>query len=284
MNGIIKYKHMLDIRLITIKCYKNYFQCFQKKTFHKTVPLKNKQSSIMPLLYENVIIEKSLILNNNKGKTGVYRWTNLVNSKTYIGSANNLTIRFWVYFSINRLTSSNMTIYKAILKYGYENFKLEILEYCNPDIVLSREQYYIDLYKPEYNKLSIAGSTLGYKHTAETLEKFNTRKFSDKALINLAKAATGRILSEQTKAKISNARKGIKLSNETRNKLSIILGKRYGVSVEVTNIISGEIKQYTTLTIAASTLGVTRTAVKKAMVSCRLLKKIYIVKPIYKKN
>jgi hypothetical protein len=37
-----------------------------------------------------------------------------------------------------------MVIYKAILKYGYSDWKLEILEYCDPKDVLVREQYYID--------------------------------------------------------------------------------------------------------------------------------------------
>jgi len=105
----------------------------------------------------------------NKGKTGIYRGTNLINSKTYIGSANDLRTRFGVYFSTRRLINSNMDVYKAILKYGYANFKLEIIEYCNSNVVLLREQYYIDLLKPEYNILSITGSTLGYKHTKETL-------------------------------------------------------------------------------------------------------------------
>ena len=41
-----------------------------------------------------------------------------------------------MYFSDKRIRSSNMAIYKAILKYGLENFKLEILEYCNSDILL----------------------------------------------------------------------------------------------------------------------------------------------------
>lgn len=187
----------------------------------------------------------------NKGKTGVYRWTKLVNSKTYIGSANDLTIRFWVYFSISRLTSSSMTIYKAILKYGCANFKLEILEYCDPNIVLLREQYYLDLLKPEYNILSVAGYTSGYKHTAETLEKFKTREFSSETLANLTEAAKGRVLSKEVRAKISVARRGIKLSYETRAKLSAIGAAKKGVAVEVTNIISCEIKQYATLTLAA---------------------------------
>lgn len=30
---------------------------------------------------------KAIILKDNKGKTGIYRWVNLINGKTYIGSA-----------------------------------------------------------------------------------------------------------------------------------------------------------------------------------------------------
>jgi hypothetical protein len=31
--------------------------------------------------------------------------------------------------------------FKALLKYGYSRFKLEILEYCDPSNVIEREQY-----------------------------------------------------------------------------------------------------------------------------------------------
>ena len=58
-----------------------------------------------------------------------------------------------------------MLIEKALLKYGYSNFKLEILEYCDKDEVLSREQYYLDFLKPEYNILKQAGSSLGFTHS-----------------------------------------------------------------------------------------------------------------------
>lgn len=92
---------------------------FHKKTYHTTTKVR------YPLVvYNDVSLEKASILKNNKGKSGVYRWTNLVNSKTYVGSANDLRSRFWVYFSFRRLASSRMPIYKAILKYGYANFKL----------------------------------------------------------------------------------------------------------------------------------------------------------------
>lgn len=206
----------------------------------------------------------------------------MVNSKSYIGSANDLRTRLYVYFSVNRLTKSKMTIYKAILKYGYKNFRLDIIEYCNANVLLEREQYYIDLLKPEYNNLSIAGSSFGYKHTSDTLEKFSLRKISDITRANLAKAATNRVLSEEVKAKISLARKGIKLSDEIKAKLSAIGAAREGVAIEVINVSSGEIKQYPTLTLAGIALGVSRTAIRKSMVSGVPIKNTYIIKPISK--
>lgn len=53
-----------------------------------------------------------------------------------------------------------MIICRALLKYGYSEFKLEILEFCDADVLISREQYYIDELKPEFNILKIAGSIL----------------------------------------------------------------------------------------------------------------------------
>ena len=44
-------------------------------------------------------------------------------------------------------------VYSALLKYGYSNFKLEVLEYCDSEVLLSKEQEYLDIYCPEYNIL-----------------------------------------------------------------------------------------------------------------------------------
>jgi hypothetical protein len=71
------------------------------------------------------------------------------------------------------LMRNNQTINKALLKYGYANFSLEILEYCEPEDCIKKEQYYIDLLKPEYNILKVAGSLLGYLHTEESKKKIS---------------------------------------------------------------------------------------------------------------
>ena len=55
--------------------------------------VNNKVVSVL-LAYDNAIENKSKILKENKDKTGVYRWTNLIYDKTYVGSGNDSRRRF----------------------------------------------------------------------------------------------------------------------------------------------------------------------------------------------
>lgn len=80
------------------------------------------------------------------------------------------------------------------MKYGYSNFKLDILEYCDPKELLIREQYYLDLYSPDYNILKTAGSSLGFKHSEETLLKFKLRELSKEHLEFLRKSGTANLI------------------------------------------------------------------------------------------
>ena len=134
------------------------------------------------IVYINADIQKLAILKDNKGKSGIYLWKNENNGKLYVGSSQDLARRLKQYYNFNFLTKySNMNINKALLKYGYSSFSLYILEYCDgstKENIIKREQYYIDLLKPEYNILKIAGSSLGFKHTEESLAKMIGEKKS----------------------------------------------------------------------------------------------------------
>jgi len=44
-----------------------------------------------------------------------------------------------------------MPICRALIKYGYSEFSLEILEYCAPEVRFEREYHYIKVLNPEYN-------------------------------------------------------------------------------------------------------------------------------------
>ena len=74
-----------------------------------------------------------------------------------------------------------MAIDRALLKHGYSNFTLEIIEYCEPSDVIDREQFYLDLLCPEYNVLKTAGSSWGFKHSEETKQKMSEAKKGNKA-------------------------------------------------------------------------------------------------------
>ena len=126
------------------------------------------------VVYSNADIMKSQIVKDNKNKSGIYLWTNIISGKTYVGSSINLSQRFKSYFTYSHISDpkrSNSLIHRALIKYGYSNFQLEILEYCETTLCQQLEQHYIDLLQPEYNILKIAGSSKGFKHTEKALKK-----------------------------------------------------------------------------------------------------------------
>jgi group I intron endonuclease len=108
-----------------------------------------------------------------------------------------------------------MVINRALKKYSHSKFSLEILEYCAQSDVIAREQYYFDLLNPEYNVLQVAGSSLGFKHSEETLKKFRERKYSEETRAKLSEAHKGKPLSEKALEKL----RGRKFSEETKAKM-----------------------------------------------------------------
>jgi len=79
-----------------------------------------------------------------------------------------LTDYYSIRFLKKEIKKNNSIIYRSLVKHGYSSFSLEILEYCEPKNCIEREQYYLDLLKPEYNILKNAGSSLGFKHSEES--------------------------------------------------------------------------------------------------------------------
>ena len=92
--------------------------------------------------YYNVDTDKINIFTDNRNKIGVYRWINNLNGNTYIGSSINLSVRFYTYYSLRSLAKSNRPMERALLKYGFSNFSLEILEYCNSEDLLKKNNIF----------------------------------------------------------------------------------------------------------------------------------------------
>jgi hypothetical protein len=93
--------------------------------------------------------------------SGIYKVVNAINNKFYIGSTTRLSARKAEHRYKAKCKMGNSIIRNAVLKYGEENFKFEILERLEfgtwadknyiDDLLSCREQYYVDTLKPEYN-------------------------------------------------------------------------------------------------------------------------------------
>lgn len=77
---------------------------------------------------------------------GIYKITNNLSGKIYIGQSNNIERRWKEHCAPNRWKTSENYIDVAIHKYGKENFSLEVLEECSIAQLNEREQYWIAYY------------------------------------------------------------------------------------------------------------------------------------------
>jgi group I intron endonuclease len=124
--------------------------------------------------YDDAYNMKKEIYLENLNKSGIYMLTNKLTNDIYVGQSINLSKRFRNYFNINYIKSKeNFKINKALIKYGYLNFSITILEYCDKSNLILREQYYLDKLNPQYNILKVAGSSLNYRHSEETKAKIS---------------------------------------------------------------------------------------------------------------
>lgn len=191
-------------------------------------------------VFDNPVADRKQISSFLKGRSGVYLWLHKTNGKYYIGSSVELRTRFYDYFSSSYFyKSGNTIIANAISKYGLEAFKFIVLEFTEKEDALVREQYYISSLEPEYNILEIAGSTLGFEHSPETIVK-------------LSKAATGRVLGEEIRERISDSMK-----NNNNNP---------GLSLSVKDLKTNIVTDYLNMTQAAKELGFSRTTISMGFI------------------
>lgn len=175
----------------------------------------------------------------------IYITTNLINSKIYIGQS--------IHSNKNYL-GSGVKLKKAIDKYGTENFKKEILLEVNTQEELdAAEIYFIKEYNStdpiigynlnqggqyesrtstklhEETKRKISKSLTGYKHSEKSKLKMSKRSSgSNNGMYNKGEKVSGEKngryngngTTDETRRKLSEAKKGITLSPETREKIS----------------------------------------------------------------
>lgn len=109
------------------KCCPTSFVCYH---------LSNQILRKMPMIFK--ITEK------DKECSGIYKITNQINAKHYIGSASNFLKRYSTHLStLKNNKHDNQYLQNAYLKHGSDQFVFEVLELCSKKDLKQKEQFYL---------------------------------------------------------------------------------------------------------------------------------------------
>lgn len=159
----------------------------------------------------------------------IYKITNKINSKSYIGQTIRTIEKRWKEHLKNKSHCSALS--SAIKKYGAENFEIKVLAICSSIEELNhRESYYIRL----LNTLAPTGYNLDTggdgKIVSEETRKRMSRKGKDhpmfgkthkkESLQQMSKSHKGRKHTKETGIKISKAHTGRKHTEKAKHNMS----------------------------------------------------------------
>jgi len=168
----------------------------------------------------------------------IYKITNKVNGKMYIGKTKNVISRFARHVKISETFSESdnhfQIIHKAIKKYGKENFLLETIEVCNEINVNEKEIFWISMLKTQdknygYNLTSGGDGAINVSEESKEKRRLKMlgRKHTDEHNKKISESHKGKIITKEVRQKISvansgenNGRFGKTVSDETRKKMS----------------------------------------------------------------
>jgi group I intron endonuclease len=185
-----------------------------------------------------------------QASSGIYKITNIVDNKIYIGCASNIRTRkngHW--YDLRSNYHKNSYLQNAWNKYGEVNFKFELIELCNVKLLHEKEHFWVDYYncldrtigynlKPtdpngcsihsEETKEKLRQANKGQKPTQKCIEAVKTYNASEKGIKNFAKA---RAKLKDVDYKKVNAHKRKKVKN-------LLTGEIYDSLVHASNILN----------------------------------------------
>lgn len=154
----------------------------------------------------------------------IYKITNKVNGKCYIGKTSIGYEKRFKKHKLNAENKINRRLYDAMNYYGYDNFTIEVLDTCIDEKELAAKEI---KYIKQFNSLM----PNGYNMTLGGDGGYTLQSWSEedrKRLYALqAMKRTGKTRTEITRKKISEANKGKVISKEARDKISVTLKNRY---------------------------------------------------------
>ena len=236
------------------------------------------------LIYEDLSHKtvKSRVFNDTRGISGIYLILNKVTLDYYIGSAS--TGKFYARFSNHLFNFNGSKVVKnAVKKHGVSCFAFIVLELF-PDIVnkennkklLNIEDFYLKSLLPNYNILTEAGSSFGYKHN-ETIRLNMKANYSEQRRLAIGSLNKGKSFSPSTlEAMKQSALNRVKpiYSEQGINNM-----KKNSKGVLVYNMDYTVYGEFTSITDASKSLGCSQKTIYRALQTPKkILRRRWIVK------
>ena len=239
--------------------------------------------------YEDLNIgeTRKRVLLETKGLSGVYLILNKVTLDYYIGSAS--TDKIYARFCNHLFYYRGSKVVKlAVKKYKLSSFAFMVLELF-PEIVnkdnnkklIDLEDSYLKSLLPNYNILTEAGSTFGYKHTEIDRLKMRTH-YSLKRRLKICNLDKEKKISSDTINKIKT--KALTSTKPLLFEQAVLNMKKASKAVKIYNLDKTVYGKYTSITDAANSIGCSAKTVTRALnTEKRILKRRYIVELIVNK-
>ena len=162
---------------------------------------------------------------------GIYKITSQ-SGRIYIGQSKNINQRFDYYKRLK--CRPQIRLYRSLLKYGIDNHTFEVVEECSCDLLNQRERYWQDFYnvlgKKGLNCNLVAHDNCPKILSEETKSRISKsltgNKHTEESKRKIINGLIGRPVSEETKRKISQSNKNKKFSTERKQKISNALKGR----------------------------------------------------------
>jgi group I intron endonuclease len=158
--------------------------------------------------------------------SAIYAIVNSVTRDMYVGSAVAVNRRWNRHLhDLRKNVHACAHLQNAYGKYGAGAFDWEIVQFVDDKTeLIAREQFWIDFFRPAYNKRKIATSCLGLTRTPEAKERMRQaqlgRKQSAETIAKRSAALKGKTRPPEVRAKISASHKGIVPTAASRAKMS----------------------------------------------------------------
>jgi len=144
---------------------------------------------------------------------GIYRITNKIDGKFYIGSAAQMRRRLRAHLgSLRRGDHKNPHLQRAFIRDGEDSFVMDVLLLCGKEELLQREQEFLDLTKCH-------DDTIGY-NISPRADAGPIRIYTDEMRAEISARFKGKSKSEEHRKRISEGQKHRKPTDEMRARIS----------------------------------------------------------------